>query len=125
MMSDHTKRTRSQLALPEEFRDVHFGISPLRAAKQERRRNLQTNLSVGSHASDEGQSDDELLLSPPKIPPQKRAYLSQEPEHPPERGFEGRFKRFKKNHDDGEHTSGMTTRDMPTTCTQTNPKTLK
>jgi hypothetical protein len=111
-MSDHAKRTRSQLALPEEFREVHFGISPLRAARQERRRNLQTDFSVDSsapHASsnvgvnDGGESDDELLLSPPKIRSQKRPPFSQEPEHPLDSDTERQFKRFKKGHDDGEY----------------------
>jgi hypothetical protein len=126
MMSDHTKRTRSQLALPEEFSEVHFGISPLKAARQERRRNLQTNPSLDSSAphvpsnvgvNDGDQSDDELLLSPPKIRPQKRAPFSQQPEHPLGSDTERHFKRFKKDHDDGEHLARMTTHDMLTTCT--------
>jgi hypothetical protein len=80
-VSDNSKRTRSQLILSEEFGDVHFGISPLRAAKQERRKNLQTDLPAGSSEapgpSNVGvggdESNDELLLSPPKIRPPKQA----------------------------------------------------
>ena len=109
-MSDHSKRTRSQLALPEEFGEVHFGISPLRAARQERRRNLQTdshtesfgppappNIGVGGD-----ESDDELLLSPPKTRPPKRPSLSQQ-----QLGFssetdsERLYKRLKRDHNDG------------------------
>lgn len=108
-MSDHSKRTRSQLSLPEEFSDVHFGISPLRAARLERRRNIQTDLPAGSSdapafpnvevSGDE--SDDELLLSPPKPRPPKRQSLSQEPGFTPETDHERHYKRLKQDHNDG------------------------
>ncbi|KAI9462614.1 hypothetical protein F5148DRAFT_218134 [Russula earlei] len=107
-MSDHSKRTRSQLTLPEEFGEVHFGISPLRAARQERRRNLQAdpltdhpqspahpNIGVGGD-----ESDDELLLSPPKARLQKRPPLSQQPGVSLEGGPERQLKRFKQDHRD-------------------------
>jgi hypothetical protein len=107
-MSDHSKRTRSQLVLPEEFGEVHFGISPLRAARQEIRRNLQTDLPAGSSevytspnvgiGGDE--SDDELLLSPSKPRPPKRQPLSQQPGFPPE-ADERQCKRLKQDHYDG------------------------
>ena len=107
-MSEH-KRTRSQLTLPEEFSDVHFGISPLRAARQERRRNVETDLPAGPSESPASsnvvvggdESDDELLLSPPKTRPPKRQSLSQQPEFPPETDHERQHKRLKQDHDDG------------------------
>jgi hypothetical protein len=68
----------SQLILSEEFGDVHLGISLLRAAKQERRKNIQTDLPASSSeptpppsvrvGGDE--SDNELLLSPTRLDPQ-------------------------------------------------------
>jgi hypothetical protein len=108
-MSDNSKRTRSQLILSEEFGDVHFGVSPLRAAKQERRRNLHTDLPAGSSEdsapSNVGvggdESDDELLLSPHKTRPPKRQPLSQQPGFLPEIDHERQFKRLKQDHDDG------------------------
>ena len=109
LMAEHFKRTRSQLSLPEEFSDVHFGISPLRAAKLERRRNIQSDLPAGSSDSpaspDVGvggdESDDELLLSPPKARPPKRQSLSQQPEFAPETDHERQYKRLKQDHNDG------------------------
>jgi hypothetical protein len=62
-----------------------------------------TPCNVGVNDGDE--SDDELLLSPPKIRPQKRASFSQQPENPQESDAGRQFKRFKKGHDDGEHLS--------------------
>jgi hypothetical protein len=112
-MSDHSKRTRSQLALPDdEFGEVHFGISPLRAARQERRKNTQTGLledypgyaaapappNVGAGDCD---SDDELLLSPHKTRPLKRPSLSQQPEFSLEVDSERQYKRSKQDHNDG------------------------
>lgn len=108
-MSDNSKRTRSQLILSEEFEDVHFGISPLRAAKQERRRNLQTDLPAGFSEAPAtstvgvggDDSDDELLLSPSKTRPPKRQSLSPQPGFPPEADHERQFKRLKQDHIDG------------------------
>jgi len=109
-MSDHSKRTRSQLALQDdEFGEVHFGISPLRAARQERRKNIQTGLSEdytgplappNVEVSDDD-SDDELLLSPHKTRPLKRPSLSQQPEFSSEVDSERQYKRSKQDHDDG------------------------
>jgi hypothetical protein len=109
VMSDNSKRTRSQLILSEEFGDVHFGISPLRAAKQERRRILQTDLPAGfsdaSTPSNVGvggdESDDELLLSPSKTRPPKRQSLSEQPGFPPEADYERQCKRLKQDHNGG------------------------
>jgi hypothetical protein len=109
-MSDHSKRTRSQLILPEEFEDVHLGISPLRAAKQERRRNIQTDPPAGSFEATPppsvevggDESDDELLLSPHKTRPPKRQSLSQQPESPSRTDHERQCKRLKQDHIDGE-----------------------
>ena len=115
MMSDHSKRTRSQLILPEEFGDVHLGISPLRAARQERRRIIPTDdPPAGSseahpHLSVEAggdQNDDELLLSPHKTRPPKRQPLSQQPESPSRTDHERQCKRLKQDHDDGEYSWG-------------------
>ena len=108
MMSDHSKRTRSQLASPDEFGEVHFGISPLRAARQERRKNLQSSHLADSSGPPEppnvgvaqDESDDELLLSPPKARSLKRPHVSQ-PGFSPEVDTASRYKRPKQNHDDG------------------------
>ena len=108
MMSDHSKRTRSQLALPDELEEVHFGVSPLRAARQERRRNLHSSHLTDSSGPPElpnvgvsqDESDDELLLSPHKTRPLKRPHLSQ-PGNSPEVDTASRYKRPKQGHDDG------------------------
>ena len=111
-MSDNSKRTRSQLILPEEFGDIHLGISPLRAARQERRRNIQTDLPPGlSDATPpeaelgRDETDDELLLSPHKTRPQKRQPSSQQPESPSrtDHDHERQCKRLKQDHHDGEY----------------------
>ena len=110
-MSDHSKRTRSQLILSEEFGEVHLGISPLRAAKQERRRNLHTDPSAGSYEAapppnDQvggDESNEELLLSPHQTRPPKRQPLSQQPESPLRIDHERQCKRLKQDHDDGEY----------------------
>jgi hypothetical protein len=110
-MSDHSKRTRSQLLLSEEFGEVHLGISPLRAAKQERRRNLHTDLSAGSSETPPppnvqvggDESNEELLLSPHNTRPPKRQPLSQQPESPLRIDHERQCKRLKQDHDDGEY----------------------
>ncbi len=98
-MSDHAKRTRSQLSLADEFGDVHLGISPLKAARQEWRKSVPVAsplVSSEPHAPPNvgiNQSDDELLLSHHKDIPQKRT--SPKPhENDPER----QFKRLKKDH---------------------------
>ena len=109
-MGDHSKRTRSQLALPDdEFGEGHFGISPLRAARQEIRKNLQTSLPSdysGPPAPpnvevSEDDSDDELLLSPNKTRSLKRPSLSQQPEFSSEVDSERQHKRSKQDHNDG------------------------
>jgi hypothetical protein len=111
-MSDNSKRTRSQLILSEEFGEVPLGISPLRAARQERRRNIQTDPPAGSSEAtppnvevggDEG--DDELLLSPHKIRLPKRQPLSQQPESPLRTDHERQWKRLKQDHNDGEYSA--------------------
>jgi hypothetical protein len=110
VMSDHAKRTRSQLVLPEEFGEVLLGISPLRAARLERKRNIQTDPPAGPSdatppsveaGGDEG--DDELLLSPHKTRPPKRQPLSQQPESPSRTDHEREYKRLKQDHSDGEY----------------------
>jgi len=109
MMSDHSKRTRSQLTLPEEFGEVHFGVSPLRAARQERRRNHQTDSPAESSQSPappnvrvgESDSDDELLLSPRKTRPPKRPSSSPQPGYSPGTDAERQSKRLKQDHKDG------------------------
>lgn len=110
VMSDNSKRTRSQLILSEEFGDVHLGISPLRAARLERRRNIQTDPPAGSSEAPPPsvevgghESDDELLLSPHKIRPPKRQPLSQQPESPSRTDHERQCKRLKQDHNDGEY----------------------
>lgn len=109
-MTDHSKRTRSQLALPDdEFGDVHFGISPLRAARQERRKNIETGLPADYPGNPgppnvgvgEDDSDDELLLSPHKTRSLKRPSLSQQPELSSEVDSERQYKRSKQDHGDG------------------------
>ena len=110
VMSDHSKRTRSQLILSEEFEDIHLGISPLRAARLERKRNVQTDPPAGSSEAARlsvevggDESDDELLLSPHKTRPPKRQPLSQQPESPSRTDHERQCKRFKQDHLDGEY----------------------
>lgn len=109
-MSDSSKRTRSQLILSEEFGEVPLGISPLRAARQERRRNVQTDPPAGSSEAtppgveaggDEG--DDELMFSPHETRPPKRQPLSQQPESPWRTDHERECKRLKQDHNDGEY----------------------
>lgn len=113
-MSDNSKRTRSQLILPEEFGDIYLGISPLRAARQERRRNIQTDLPPGFSDAPPpeaelggDEADDELLLSPHKTRPQKRQPLSQQPESPSRTDHDHerqcKRKRLKQDHNDGEY----------------------
>jgi hypothetical protein len=109
-MSDNSKRTRSQLILSEEFGDVHLGISPLRAARQERRRNVQTDPPAGSseatpHSVEVGgdESGGKLLLSPHKTRPPKREPLSQQPESPSRTDHERQCKRLKQDNNDGEY----------------------
>ncbi len=113
-MSDNSKRTRSQSVQPEEFGEVHLGISPLRAARQERRKNLQTDIPAGSSEAAPpnvevggDESDDELLLSPHKTRPPKRPPLSQQPESPSrtETDYERQYKRLKQDRNDGEYLS--------------------
>ena len=109
VMSDHSKRTRSQFVLPEEFGDVHLGISPLRAARLERKRNIQTDPPAGSSETappgveaggDEG--DNGLFLSPYETRPPKRQPMSQQPESPSRTDHERQCKRLKQDHNDGE-----------------------
>ena len=123
-MSDHSKRTRSQLLISEEFGEVHLGISPLRAARLERRRNIHTDPLAGSSEATPpsveaggDESDDELLLSPHKIRPPKRQPLSQQPESPSRTDHERECKRFKQGHNDGEYPAwvGISTCDLPMT----------
>jgi len=111
-MSDNSKRTRSQLILSEEFGEVPLGISPLRAARQERRRNIQTDPPAGSSEAtlpgvevggDEG--DDELMFSPYESRPPKRQPLSQQPESLLRTDHERQCKRLKQDHNDGEYTA--------------------
>ena len=109
-MSDHSKRTRSQLLLPDEFGEVHLGISPLRAARLERRRNIQTDLPAGSSGATPlsvevggDESDDEPPLYPHKDRPPKRQPLSQQLESPSRSDHERQNKRLKQDHDDGEY----------------------
>lgn len=101
-MSDHAKRTRSQLTL-DEFGDIHLGVSPLKAARQEWRKSVPVasplvhtppNVQVN-------QCDDELLLSHHSDRPQKRTSPTPQElssENDPER----QLKRLKKDHDEGE-----------------------
>ena len=109
-MSDNFKRTRSQLILSEEFGEVPLGISPLRAARQERRRNIQTDQPAGpSEVTPPGvevgvdEGDDELMFSPHETRPPKRQPLSQQPESPLRTDHERQCKRFKQDHNDGEY----------------------
>ncbi|KAH9060538.1 hypothetical protein EDB87DRAFT_586870 [Lactarius vividus] len=106
-MSDHAKRTRSQLSLTDEVGDVHLGISPLKAARQERRKNIPVAsplISSQLHAPPNvgaNQNDDGPLHSHHEDRPQKR--VSPKPqEDDPER----QFKRLKKDHLEGEWDDG-------------------
>ncbi|KAI9465677.1 hypothetical protein BJY52DRAFT_477970 [Lactarius psammicola] len=98
-MSDHAKRTRSQLSLADEFGDVHLGVSPLKAARQEWRKNIPVAsplVSSEPHAPPNvgvNQSDDGPVLSHHEDRPQKRT--SPKPE---ENDAERQFKRLKKDH---------------------------
>lgn len=101
-MSDHAKRTRSQLTL-DEFGDVHLGVSPLKAARQEWRKSVPVasplvhtppNVQVN-------QRDDKLLLSHHSDRPQKRTSPTPQElssENDPER----QLKRLKKDHSEGD-----------------------
>ncbi|KAF8496431.1 hypothetical protein F5888DRAFT_1703821 [Russula emetica] len=114
-MSDHSKRTRSQLILSEEFGEIHLGVSPLRAARQERRKNIQTDPLDGSSEATPppnvevggDESDDELLLSPHKTRPPKRQPLSQQPESPSRTDHERQCKRLKQDHNDEQSHVGV------------------
>ena len=102
-MSDHAKRTRSQLSLPDEFGDVHLGISPLKAARQEWRKIVPV-ASPLVHVPPNGgvnQCDDELLLSHHKDRPQKRT-SPQPQESSSENDAERQSKRLKKGHSEGD-----------------------
>jgi hypothetical protein len=105
-MSDHAKRTRSQLLLSEEFGDVSLAISPLKAARQEWRKNMPVAVasSLAPPNVRVNQTDDELSLSHHKDRPQKRT--SPKPEElSSENDTERQAKRLKKDHieDEGPH----------------------
>ena len=108
-MSDHSKRTRSQLLLSEEFGEVHLGVSPLRAARLERRRNVQTDPPAGPSqvtapsvevGGDERNGQLPLSFHETRLP--KRQPLFQQPESPSRTDHERQWKRLKQDHDDGE-----------------------
>ena len=101
-MSDHAKRTRSQLSLPDEFGDVHLGISPLKAARQEWRKNVPVASPLVHAPPNVAVSDnDELLFSHHDDRPQKRT--SPQPQVSSlEDDAERQFKRLKKDHNEGD-----------------------
>ncbi|KAH8996296.1 hypothetical protein EDB92DRAFT_1942681 [Lactarius akahatsu] len=106
-MSDHAKRTRSQLSLTDEVGDIHLGISPLKAARQERRKNIPVASPLVSselHAPPNvgaNQNDDGYLLSHHEDRPQKRTSPKPQEDDP-----ERQFKRLKKDHIEGEWDDG-------------------
>ncbi|KAH9177812.1 hypothetical protein EDB89DRAFT_1442983 [Lactarius sanguifluus] len=106
-MSDHAKRTRSQLSLTDGVGDVHLGVSPLKAARQEWRKNIPVASPLVSselHAPPNvgaNQNDDEPLLSQHEDRPQKRTSPKPQEDDP-----ERQFKRLKKDHIEGEWDDG-------------------
>jgi len=102
-MSDHAKRTRSQLSLSDEIGDIYLGISPLKAARQEWRRNIQVAsplVSSQSHTPPNVPANESDDPSHHKDIPQKRT--SPKPESSSEIDAERQLKRLKTDHVEGE-----------------------
>ncbi|KAI0262569.1 hypothetical protein BC834DRAFT_939601 [Gloeopeniophorella convolvens] len=113
MVPEPSKRTRSQVVLSDELGEVSLGISPLKAARQGRRRNEQSSsyATPGSSVPDDvgvdedDQSDDELLLSPVKIRPQKRPPTSPHRGTLLENSIDRQLKRLKTEHAEDQPTA--------------------